>query len=168
MSGEESSSEVRRRRVYVSLLGDIRTSGHSGGRRHGRRCLWLGRMDAREHRPQLPTSCAYQPPSTAGVRLAAARVLGRAVAGLMIMSLDTAQLSARAKRGPELACRERELASLHRCPGRRIHSAHNRALVTVHPCKCRSARLSMPPLRAISEVTLPCAGHARSCPRGCC
>lgn len=56
-------------------------------------------MDAREHRPQLPTSCAYQPPSTAGVRLAAARVLGRAVAWL---SLDTAQQSARAKRGPEL------------------------------------------------------------------
>jgi hypothetical protein len=57
-------------------------------------------MDAREHRPQLPSSCAYQPPSTAGVRLAAARVvLGRAVAWL---SLDTAQQSARAKRGPEL------------------------------------------------------------------
>lgn len=64
-------------------------------------------MDAREHRPQLPTSCAYQPPSPcrltlaiAGVRLAAARVLGRAVA---MLSLDTAQQSARAKRGPELA-----------------------------------------------------------------
>ena len=53
------------------------------------------------HRPQLPTSCAYQPPSPAGVRLAAARVLGRAVASL---SLDTAQQSARAKARPRACC----------------------------------------------------------------
>lgn len=53
------------------------------------------------HRPQLPSSCAYQPPSIAGVRLAAARVLGRAVASL---SLDTAQQSARAKARPRACC----------------------------------------------------------------
>ena len=99
----------------------------------------------------VPTT-KYQPPSTAGVRLAAARVLGRAVASL---SLDTAQQSARAKARPRACC----WLAVGACPGRRIHSAHSRALVHLDPCACRSARRAMPPLCAFSEVTLPCAGH---------
>ena len=113
------------------------------------------------HRPQLPTSCAYQPPSPAGVRLAAARVLGRAVASL---SLDTAQQSARAKARPRACC----WLAVGACPGRRIHSAHSRALVYLDHCACRSARRAMPPLSAFSEVTLPCAGYDHPCPRACC
>ena len=57
-------------------------------------------MDARSHAPQLPRSCTYQPPSAAGVRLAAVRLLGRAVA---LLAHDTAQQSAGAKTRPR-AC----------------------------------------------------------------
>lgn len=105
-------------------------------------------MDASSHAPQLPRSCTYQPPSLAGVRLAAVRLLGRAVAMILHNSRRAP------KRGPELA---RELAQVAGSTVLTISCANRARSLQM---QVRTARDAAPERLAVKSVKSLCRALA--------